>query len=134
MYYRGKYTYRSPRFTDLNWCVGARELDNGWVVGVIASGIVVQSDRGRQYLIEYADDYRGDRNSILEDFYLQHPGPHSFDVLEPLIHGRFQVRITQKSNRKDVYRGVVNRRLTGTAQRKIIAAVHGYAQAGHSEG
>lgn len=128
MYYRGKYTYRKPQFADLSWTVGAKRLNSGWSAGLSSDGFVVESPRGRQYLIERVGDQVGSA-SLLNDLYHLHPGPDDDEVLKPLIHPRFQVRIIQKSNRKDIYRGVVNRRLTAAAQEKLIKAIRDYVNA-----
>lgn len=125
MYYRGKYTYRNPRFVDLSWTPGAIRLDSGWMAGLAASGFVIESPRGRQYLIEYSDADYGSA-ALLNDLYHLHPDPDQFEVLQPKIHPRFQVRIIQKSSRPGVYRGVVNRRLTAAAQTKLIKSIRDF--------
>lgn len=119
MYYRGKYTYRKPQFVDMSQLMGSRRLITGWQVGIAASGIVVESPRGRQYLVEWAPTMSGTL-----------PGCFALDHRDAeIINDQYQVRIIQKSNRPGVYRGVVNRRLTPTAQKKIISAVLEYVDA-----
>ena len=128
MYYRGKYTYRKPQFVDISWTVGAKRLDSGWSAGLTSEGFVAESPQGRQYLIEYVSG-EFDPQCLLSDFVELHRESSNLEVLKRKIHPRFQVRIIQKSNRPGVYRGVVNRRLTPTAHKKIISAVLDYVDA-----
>lgn len=113
MYYRGKYTYRNPQFVDLRYALDARLLKNRWLVGEIHAGIVVQTDRGRQYLVELTNG----RQATAQAFANAHAN------LNEIASG-YQVRIIQKSKHPGVYRGVVDRRLTAAAQNRLIQAVN----------